>query len=90
MELPELVLAGMRLWQVVSQGYAQSTSLLVSLLLKYQSPTASAMVCQRHSLEFTYWECVQVYVMCSVNFTTLLCILGESTPNHVSWDSLWQ
>lgn len=53
-KLPELVLTGIRLWQVVSQGYAQSTSLLVILLLKYQSPTASAMVCQKHNLDFTY------------------------------------
>ena len=33
---------GIRLWQVASQGYAQSISLLM-FLLKYQSPTASAI-----------------------------------------------
>ena len=36
---------GMRLWQVLSHGYAQSIC-LETLLLKYQSPTASAMVWQ--------------------------------------------
>lgn len=39
--IPEV--AGIRLWQERSQGYGQSISLLIPLL-KYQSPTASAMV----------------------------------------------
>lgn len=38
--LPE---TGIRLWHVLSQGYGQSISLL-TLLLQYQSPTASDIV----------------------------------------------
>lgn len=40
---------GIRLWQELLQGNAQSIS-LVTLLLKYQSPTASAIVWKRRCI----------------------------------------
>lgn len=49
---------GIRLWQVVSPGYALSISLVI-FRLKYQSPTASAMV-----LLWTLGESIAYHVSC--------------------------
>lgn len=50
----------MMLWQEASQGYAQSINFLM-FLLKYQSPTAPAMVCETSSR--FYSQCQKVYVL---------------------------
>lgn len=68
-----------RLWQVVSHGYAQSISLL-TFLPKYQSPTASEMLCQ-HGQPNIHSDACYIY-WCE---TKQLSLFRLNVINHIQW-----